>query len=565
MEVASTNRSGSRLPQSALKNLSLSSSQPDSTFEMLLDMPTVSASYIKPTAGDTQSVDEATASISESSETKKKPREEKKDESSEEPQNVADPTAANLAAASVQAPNTQCNLPRPDVAKDSDKKNTAAISQDVQQTQAAQPTDKVAEETTTASSKFELGEDQQVKEPSPGTAQELKPVAEKVDPSNAAGPVKKVERGHENSDDHERSQKPESIVPEQKAQGKKDNDKSQVADQKLNIDPKANSQVQAQPIEQTHKEQQDHDRPAKWYERDAKDAGDNKSDVTAALDTKSKDAVANPEASKTQDAAPVTVDPAANVNVVASEVTATPDSAAIPTLAMLESQSTVGIASSGPASTGSASVDSSTASVSSGRTVPPGLQRAAGAGSATATTGSDPSQPNQPVDVSRAEKARLVQRVARSFSRVGPMGGNVNLKLHPPELGALAVQVKIEGKSMSAKLTTESSAARDVILESLPQLRSRLAEQGYDVQQFTVDVASDGAALSNQTGQGGAGQGSGAWFGGQSGDSSDSSSRSAPPTDLRRSSYLRRQLDSVGSATRPTNQSFGGRGVDITA
>ncbi len=116
---------------------------------------------------------------------------------------------------------------------------------------------------------------------------------------------------------------------------------------------------------------------------------------------------------------------------------------------------------------------------------------------------------------------------------------------------------------MSAKLTTESQAAREVIMESLPQLRTRLAEQGYDVVQFTVDVASDSATMDNQSGQG-TGQ-SGAGQGGQSGGSSESPSRSLPGTDLRRSNYLRRQIDAASQIARPTVASLSSRSIDVQA
>ena len=102
-------------------------------------------------------------------------------------------------------------------------------------------------------------------------------------------------------------------------------------------------------------------------------------------------------------------------------------------------------------------------------------------------------EPNS-AKLNQQETVRLIQRVARSFNRLGPMGGEVNLRLHPPELGSLNVQVRLEGKSMTAKLTAETGAAREVILENLPVLKSRLAEQGIEVALFQVDVADNGNA-----------------------------------------------------------------------
>ncbi|HAC92652.1 MAG TPA: hypothetical protein DCF63_18775 [Planctomycetaceae bacterium] len=143
-------------------------------------------------------------------------------------------------------------------------------------------------------------------------------------------------------------------------------------------------------------------------------------------------------------------------------------------------------------------------------------------------------------NMNQTEKLRLIQRVARSFSRIGPTGGTVQLRLHPPELGALAIQVQVEGRSMAAHLTAQSSAAREVIMESLPQLRQRLADQGFEISQFTVDVTSD-TTLSPGTAD----------------SNGERSQQDAPlpgpnTTDLRRSIHLRKQLDLMATSAKLT-------------
>jgi flagellar hook-length control protein FliK len=137
---------------------------------------------------------------------------------------------------------------------------------------------------------------------------------------------------------------------------------------------------------------------------------------------------------------------------------------------------------------GSTNGDSSATAVNS---VSSGAERRS-----AATSAAKSQAPGDSVDLTQQERVRLVQRVARSFSRIGPEGGQINLRLHPPQLGSLNVQVRLEGRSMTANLTTESSAARDVILESLPVLRSRLAEQGFEIAHFQVDVAANGSDAS---------------------------------------------------------------------
>lgn len=122
-------------------------------------------------------------------------------------------------------------------------------------------------------------------------------------------------------------------------------------------------------------------------------------------------------------------------------------------------------------------------------------QRQSSAQRADAKPGAQDAQ--RPDVLTQAERVRLVQRVSRSFARLGPMGGQISLKLHPPQLGALNVQVRMEGRSMTAKLTTESGAARDAIMESLPVLRKRLAEQGFEISSFQVEVADTQSDVSN--------------------------------------------------------------------
>jgi flagellar hook-length control protein FliK len=114
-----------------------------------------------------------------------------------------------------------------------------------------------------------------------------------------------------------------------------------------------------------------------------------------------------------------------------------------------------------------------------------------------------------PTEITQQERVRLVQRVARSFSRLGPEGGQVSLKLHPPQLGVLNVSIKIEGQTMTARLQTESSAARDVIVDNLPVLKDRLSEHGIEVEKFQVEVGQQ-EDFASSYGQGGNSFGGGA-------------------------------------------------------
>ena len=55
---------------------------------------------------------------------------------------------------------------------------------------------------------------------------------------------------------------------------------------------------------------------------------------------------------------------------------------------------------------------------------------------------------------------------------------------------------------MAARVSTETAAAQEAILENLPALRMRLADQGFEVSQFQVEIADHGAdaAMSGRNG-----------------------------------------------------------------
>ena len=85
-------------------------------------------------------------------------------------------------------------------------------------------------------------------------------------------------------------------------------------------------------------------------------------------------------------------------------------------------------------------------------------------------------------------QTRFVDRVARAFRTTEGQGGTIKLRLHPPELGVLQVQLKVQGSVLTAKLEAETPAARALLVDSLPVLRERLAEQGIRIEQFDIDL-----------------------------------------------------------------------------
>lgn len=90
--------------------------------------------------------------------------------------------------------------------------------------------------------------------------------------------------------------------------------------------------------------------------------------------------------------------------------------------------------------------------------------------------------------LNEADQSRFVQRVARAFQAAQNRDGEIRLRLSPPELGSLRLEVKVQGGALTARIEAETTAARQLLLDNLPVLRERLAEQGVRVEQFDVDL-----------------------------------------------------------------------------
>jgi|GEM_PF-3054347 len=88
-----------------------------------------------------------------------------------------------------------------------------------------------------------------------------------------------------------------------------------------------------------------------------------------------------------------------------------------------------------------------------------------------------------------ADAARFLQRVTKAFEAAHERGGEIRLRLSPPELGALRVEVNMSEQGLAARVEVETNDARTILLENLGALRDRLAEQGLRLEKFDVDLS----------------------------------------------------------------------------
>jgi len=90
--------------------------------------------------------------------------------------------------------------------------------------------------------------------------------------------------------------------------------------------------------------------------------------------------------------------------------------------------------------------------------------------------------------LSEADQTRFVERVARAVRFAEGREGVLRLRLSPPELGSLRLEVRVHHGVLAARFEAETSVARSLLVDNLQVLRDRLAEQGVRVEQFDVDL-----------------------------------------------------------------------------
>lgn len=95
-------------------------------------------------------------------------------------------------------------------------------------------------------------------------------------------------------------------------------------------------------------------------------------------------------------------------------------------------------------------------------------------------------------NLSEVERVRLIQRVARALHTAGDQGGVLRLRLSPPELGSVQLEVSVRDGAMHARLSIDTATARTLLLDNLPALRDRLADLGVRLERFDVNLSNSG-------------------------------------------------------------------------
>ena len=98
----------------------------------------------------------------------------------------------------------------------------------------------------------------------------------------------------------------------------------------------------------------------------------------------------------------------------------------------------------------------------------------------------DPPQTSPEVDFAQTNHDHIVTGV---HSQLLPHGGAMEIRLDPPELGALKVMVEMRDGVMNATFQTSNEQATQLLSHSLNQLKHVLESQGVSVERIQVQQA----------------------------------------------------------------------------
>lgn len=126
---------------------------------------------------------------------------------------------------------------------------------------------------------------------------------------------------------------------------------------------------------------------------------------------------------------------------------------------------------------------------------------------------------------------RFVDRLGRYVLEARDQGRQLSVQIAPPDLGPLRIDVTVQQGELSARLTTESTVAQQLLQEHLPQLHEALQQLGANVER--IDVVRPEPAARDRDWERMAGVGTGLDWSASSGQSSPDrreDQRRPPPT-----------------------------------
>ncbi len=107
----------------------------------------------------------------------------------------------------------------------------------------------------------------------------------------------------------------------------------------------------------------------------------------------------------------------------------------------------------------------------------------------TASASPAPAQELPPPRLESPQDQAIFARVVRGMQgAINQQGGSVTLRLTPPELGTVRIELAIMQGTVTARFHTETESVRHLLTEQMAQLRAGLERQGLHVERLAVQT-----------------------------------------------------------------------------
>jgi flagellar hook-length control protein FliK len=93
----------------------------------------------------------------------------------------------------------------------------------------------------------------------------------------------------------------------------------------------------------------------------------------------------------------------------------------------------------------------------------------------------------------RADDSAFDQMVRQFNLVLRRGGGEARMQLHPENLGSMKLSVRLQRNELSTSIVVENQAIKELIMSRLPGLQETLAQQGFQIGSFQVEVQDRGS------------------------------------------------------------------------
>tara|TARA_R110002111_G_scaffold18931_2_gene46285 strand:+ start:125759 stop:127690 length:1932 start_codon:yes stop_codon:yes gene_type:complete len=94
-----------------------------------------------------------------------------------------------------------------------------------------------------------------------------------------------------------------------------------------------------------------------------------------------------------------------------------------------------------------------------------------------------------PVDVKHVEQ--LVERIVGTVRESQATGQQLKIRLSPPELGTLQIEVSLKDGVYTAKMEVQNQRVQKIVNDNMAQLKESLAKTGVSIDRFEVQISTD--------------------------------------------------------------------------